>query len=155
MFRFLIIFFLLLTACGVPGRSVDLEPLLVQQGDLPAGLTAGQVSDGSSGPGKATDFTFRIKRDIEPGGGYVSVIRFDDETALMRNFKELLRGVTVDGHPIPDLGEMAQARGNILLFTRCKALVAIQLALPAPGNLEEKVVNYGKRLDKRLKDALC
>lgn len=142
----------LLTTCGGL-KNVNLEPALVQDGDLPAGMAAGQVSDGSAGSASgATGFVARIRRSIDPGGE-VGVILYDDDAALQHDFKGILPGVTVDGSPSTEFGTSAMDVGNVVVFIRCHALVHIRLS--AGSDTHNAVVNYAKRLDKRLQSLVC
>jgi hypothetical protein len=144
----------LLAGCGGPNlKTVNLEPALVQDGDLPPGMVAGQVTDGSmSGGAAASDFVNRIERDFTPVG-HVLVILYDDDAPLQRDFKGILPGLTADGAPSTEVGTQAvtdyRGLGHVL-FVRCHALVHVMLSAS-----ELATLNYAKRLDKRLEPLVC
>lgn len=146
---------LLLAACGAPTRQ-DLESLLIRDGDLPAGYTPGQFSDGSFMPGGGMPGADqRVMRSVRPQGGpsstpsYIAVGVYSDRAAQSRDFDENLPGVTADGQASTEVGERARISGNIVMFLRCTAFAQIQLGNPGEALL------YAKRLDARLKGAVC
>lgn len=150
MRRILPIILLFLTACGGPNlASVELEPLLVQDGDLPTGVTAGQVIAGDVGAtGTAYGYVQRVQRNLSPGG-VVIVILYDNDEALNRDFAALLPGVTADGRPTTEVGTRAMERTNAIVFIRCHALASVRLQDYASA------LSYAKRLDKRLMAVVC
>jgi hypothetical protein len=143
-----------LAACGAPSRS-SLEAVLIQDGDLPAGYTAGQISDGSVMPGSLSGFDLRAMRTIEPPPDmsifehYVVVALYSDTAAQGRDFNESLAGLTADGKLSSDVGEQARIDGNVIMFLRCAALVQMQLGVPT------EALVYAKRLDERLSKIAC
>ena len=146
----------LLTACGTVVVTPKLELLLIQDGDLPAGYTAGLLSDGSVGPASGTSgFTTRVMREIQAAGGsattysYVAVALYNDKAVLDRDFGTVLPAVQADGVASSDVGDRARVQGNIVLFTRCTALAQIQFGRPT------EVMAYAKRLDQRLRSEVC
>ncbi len=165
MSRLLVLLLLIfLTSCGgVP--TADIEPLLFQPGDLTAQYEAGQVSDGSDGgPLKnAEDFTFRVQREIEPAPAqlplrrnYVAVALFENNDVLTRNFEKVLPELTERGQPASRVGEIAISSNTTLLFTRCNALVAVQVFInDEPTADRKRLVRYGRRLDERLTPIVC
>lgn len=152
----LFLFVFLLVACGTGLVTPKLEPLLIQDGDLPAGYSAGLVSDGSVGPASGTSgFTTRVMREIEQPGGnkvpytYVAVALYNDKAVLDRNFSTVLPAVQAAGIASSDVGDRARVQGNIVLFTRCTALAQLQVGTP------QEALTYAKRLDERLKANVC
>ena len=146
---------LMLVSCGAL-TTQKLQFLLIQDGDLPAAYTAGQVSDGSVGPASRTNgFTRRVMREIQQAGRnvmphpYAAVTVYRDEAALARDFGTVLPEVTSEGIDSSEVGEKARVRGNIVLFIRCGALAQVQFGDP------NEVMTYAKRLDERLQSALC
>jgi hypothetical protein len=156
---FLLVF--VLTACGTgvgtpKPEPLQLEPLLIQDGDLPAGYTAGIISDGSVGPASGTSgFVNRVMREIQAAGGtatsysYVAVALYTDKAVLDRDFGTVLPLVQTDGIAARDVGDRARVQGNIVLFTRCMALVQLQVGTPT------EALAYAKRLDQRLQSKVC
>jgi hypothetical protein len=145
---------LLLLSCGGPTRQA-LEGALIQEGDLPAGYVAGQISDGATMSGHMEGFDQRVMRDIQAPGGpgfvpyYVVVALYTDRTAQARDFDRSLAGLTADGHLSHEVGEQARIRDNIIMFIRCGALVQMQFGIP------QEALAYAKRLDGRLSSIVC
>jgi hypothetical protein len=148
------IILLALAACGGPDlRTLNLEDVLIQDGDLPAGMTAGQITDGSTGDTtSANGFVSRAERRIAPDGS-VTVLVYEDGAALQRDFERVLPGVTADGMPNTDVGTRAVTRGNIVMFVRCHALVIIRFAVSR--QMLDQAMGYAKRLDSRLTPLVC
>lgn len=147
---------LVLTACGPTVVKPNYEPLLIQDGDLPAGYTAGVISDGSVGPASGTaNFVTRVMREIQASGGgattysYVALAVYSDKAVLDRDFGTVLPEVQADGTASSDVGDRARVQGNIVLFTRCTALVQLQVGTP------DEALAYAKRLDQRLRSNIC
>jgi hypothetical protein len=90
----------------------------------------------------------------------VTVVLYDDDEALQRDFKAILPGLTADGTPSTEVGTQALTNhikipllgleAGHVLFVRCHALVHVQIA-----SEEFEAVNYAKRLDKRLEPLVC
>ncbi len=151
---FVVLVVVLLAGCGGPNlKDLNLESILIQDGDLPASMIAGQITDGSGGDTiGASGFVKRVERAIEPDG-VVTVLLYDDDTALQRDFKAVLPGVTADGLPSTEVGAQAMTRGNIVLFVRCHALVAVRMAITP--QVAQQTLGYAKRLDQRLQPLVC
>lgn len=145
---------LALVACGGPNlRTLNLEDVLIQDGDLPAGMTAGQITDGSSGDTTSVSgFVSRTERRIAPDGS-VTVLLYEDDGALQRDFERVLPGVTADGVASTDVGTKAMTRGNIVMFVRCHALVIVRFAISR--QMLDQAMDYAKRLDSRLQPLVC
>lgn len=137
---------LLLAACGAPSQQT-LESALIQDGDLPTGYTAGQITDGA-GLGYAEGFDLRVAREISPVG-YVMVMLYRDKEAQAKGFDAALPGATIDGKLSTEVGEQAHILGGIIVFMRCSALVQMQVGNP------EQAMSYAKRLDNRLQSMVC
>lgn len=152
--RLFLILLLGLAACGGPDLArLDLAPILIQDGDLPTGMTAGQITDGSSGDTiGASGFVARTERAIAPDGS-VTVLLYADDAALQRDFAAVLPGVTADGVPTDAVGTQARTRGNIVMFVRCHALVIIRFAISR--QMTAQAMGYAKRLDARLQPLVC
>lgn len=157
MRKLLFLLAFVLTACGTPAVvTPTLDPLLIQDGDLPAGYSAGIISDGSVGPASGTaGFTTRVMREIQAAGGvaptysYVALAIYNDKAVLDRDFGTVLPEVQADGIASSDVGDRARVKGNIVLFTRCTALVQLQVGTP------NEALAYAKRLDQRLQSEVC
>lgn len=164
---------LLLGACGasappaslpiplptaVPLSAVDLEPLLIQSGDLPSGLGAAQVSDTppkmfASLPKAIRAIDQRIQRAGATAGG-ITVLLYDDPTP---GYQALI--ATMGATDAVAVGEQSRiTRASDLLpgfdvaLVRCHAVVYVRMT----GDVSaENVLAYAKRLDARLSNAVC
>lgn len=164
MKRLLLVCLFLLVSCGAPNLSaVDLEPVLVQSGDLPSGQTGSQVRDMAPGvfdsappPVKAIDQ--RFQEDGKDSGG-VAVLLYEAPDKIESAYVIASEGMD---STVNDVGERAmgfhlkqelfgvQINVSSVAFTRCAAVVSIRFT----GELDEAVV-YAKRLDKRIQPLVC
>lgn len=157
---------------AVPITSIDLEPLLIVSGDLPDGLSGAQVRDQAPGmfkemPPAANVAYQQFSRDNKGAGG-VAVFLYEQATDRDSGYKKILAGMS-SAVAVADVGE--EARMAILddsivaltgessadfLFRRCAAVVHIRMTHnDIASNLNNEVIAYAKRLDKRLKEKTC
>lgn len=181
MKRWILIFAVLLVACGgtpetaalpalppeptkVPLEAIELEPLLIQSGDLPAGLTGAQVLDTQppayeqmSMP-PATKLIFQRFAKGSAPGGYVVVSLYKDAAQLDTAYAALDKdlhavGVVTTPTEVGEIGVLSVDNlfGAHFGFRRCAALVNIMLV----GADGQSVLAYAKRLEKRLQPLVC
>jgi hypothetical protein len=130
-----------------------LEHLLVQDGDLPAGLTAAQFK--ATPPGMFRDvkyFKLFAGRSFEKGGesyGGVSLFIYDDEIGLDIDYNVIIMGFGPDRDFIETFGEKAHQRWGDIAFVRCNTIVHIRAPEPVGA------INYAKRLDNRIEQQVC
>lgn len=148
--------------------DIDLEPLLIQDGDLPAGLSGAQVR--STPPNMFRDITGaanqihqQFARDGNSAGG-VAVFLFE-ETAdrdqayavILDGFGDTIEAVDVgeQGSATPPTTSMINQGLNSydLLFSRCAAVAHIRMS----GEFMDinMITAYAERLDQRLTEAVC
>lgn len=177
----LIVALVLLAACGgdpapipqwqsatavptaVPLDQVDLEPLLIQSGDLPAGLSGAQVKDeapamfaGVPHPTKAIDQRFQRAGDTAGG---ITVLLYQSDADRDVAYADVVKGLGKGAVAQNGVGERAMAVNNTdllefvdLTFVRCHAVVHIRFS----GTSEPSdAAAYAKRLDKRLSSVVC
>lgn len=156
----LLALFAFTAACGQPA---NLDPLLIQAGDLPGGMTAGQISD-TMPPifDKLPQPTRFIRQEFVRGdqpGGAVSVLIYDQAADRDAAYASIVADMP-PGAALPNVGERATfgyiaVRTQIydLVFQRCKAVVHMRMSAPrlSADNLEA----YAKRLDSRLRPVVC
>lgn len=161
--RYLTVLFLaaLLVACGgiTPSlASVELEPLLIQPGDLPSGIAPSQVSDAlptmfDGLPKAERTIDQRLQRGGQTAGG-ISVALYADPAAAYAAIVG-----TMGKHESVTVGERAERSlpfdllpGFDLAFVRCHALAYVRMT----GDVSaENILAYAKRLDARLAKAVC
>lgn len=166
------------TSTPIPLSQVDLEPLLTQSGDLPAGLSGAQVRDSlpewmsDALPSPENMIQRQFERDGEAAGG-VTVVLYESDVdvdtayaAFVDNFGEPVsrEGLETTRVTVPDIAEEAEAvtieselagvsmNAAGLAFVRCRGVVHIMMT--GTSSLIH-VESYGKRLDKRLVPAIC
>lgn len=149
------------TATRVPLGALDIEPLLVQDGDLPAGYVAGQVSSdyppmfyGIPRPDRTVSRELGLNGR---GAGLVTVLLYERPDQLEAAYQFLLGGFGPNAEAVLETGERAQAvdsSGNWvdLVFVRCRAVVHIRLTQRADVPVAR---DYAQRLDARLQPLIC
>jgi len=142
-------------------KDIDLEPLLIQAGDLPSGMSAAQVKDAA--PPALNDYPQatkaidqRFQRNGKTAGGVV-VLLYEQQSDLDQA-KGLAAKTSKYSEPLSDVGEQAKLfLGTDLLpirgvtFVRCQAVVDVSMS----GVDTREITAYAKRLDKRLQAAVC
>jgi hypothetical protein len=164
----------LLAACGsspvavappavptrVPLRAVNLEPVLIQDGDLPSGLSPAQVFDAPPPAFKdypaATKAAYqRFQRAGDTAGG-VTVLLYE-QAADLANAAAQAVPTKKDYQSVEGVGERAALFVPELLtvrqigFVRCQAVVNVVMDQVEPDEL----IAYAKRLDRRLQGMVC
>jgi hypothetical protein len=144
--------------------TVALEPLLIQQGDLPDGLAPGEIRqelpakyDGI--PGALNKGFQHFEQDGEISGG-VGVLLYDDPDA---GYAFLIDGL-IDTHQAIDIGERGRVNSfdpatlglpshpsTSVVFQRCGVVADILMV----EQNEASVIAYARRLDQRLQNTLC
>ena len=165
------------TPTPIPLSEIDLEPILILPGDLPAGFDAAQtrqvIPEMFSALPKAQNQIYRQFEHDRDGAGGVTVLLYESSddvneaySMIVDGFAEpqSIEGLTVLRPLVPDLGEEAEANtveGELLdivldstdlAFIRCSAVVHIRMMDTA--ELVE-VASYARRLDARLSDLVC
>jgi hypothetical protein len=146
--------------------ALDLEPLLIQPGDLPAGVVGSQVKDKAPPvfkdvppPTKAIDQRFGLADGAIIGG--VTVLLYDSSDDLEKAYAAVIKGMGSSAYPSTEVGDKARIGGLTartqriaeVSFVRCHALVSVSLsATPQP---DDDTLAYAKRLDKRLMPLVC
>lgn len=151
---------------ALPLEALDLEPLLVQPGDLPAGMSGAQVRDTAPKmfdgmPGAQRTAYQQFARGSEPAGG-VAVFLYEADADRDQGYGFVLGGmgptVTVEGvgdHATatePSKEVAALLNFSDLLFQRCHAVAHIRMT---GTDAAASIAAYAKRLDKRLSAVVC
>lgn len=165
------------TVTPKPLTQRDIEPLLIQSGDLPSGYEPGQVFDQapemfSNLPAPDLAIDQRFQKNGETKGG-VTILIYEEQWKIDSTYGILQKGLDSNNdseatksvsHEIKDIGEKAfysylhaEILSSVmdsqdLIFTRCTAVIYIRIT----DSMEEReIVAYAKRLDQRLKDLVC
>ena len=156
---------LLLTACGGASpqslAALDIEPLLVQDGDLPAGVAGAQVRDTAPGmfssvPKADKTISVQLANSVKQIGN-VTVLLYAQDADRDSAFATVMDGM---GEPVDLAGIGDRAVGESVpllstvtdvLFIRCHALAHTRML----GVDMAAATAYMKRLDKRLQSAVC
>jgi hypothetical protein len=156
-------------ATVVPLDQLDLESLLVQSGDLPAGISGAQVRDSApkmfDGMPKALKTTYQQFAQGAKQVGGVAVFLYDNDADRDSAYQFVAKGMGTSLDTLTDTGEKAIATKTDkndplaalnftdVLFQRCAAVAHIRLS---GENLDQTAATaYAKRLDKRLSGAVC
>lgn len=151
------------TPTPIPLSELKLDSLLVQIGDLSAGLTGAQIRSTvpemfRSVPRADNTIFHQFARGGEPAGG-VAVFLYESKAKIQDAYDEIVSGLGSDSKPISEIGEKAKVVTSSLLiefadlaFFRCNAVVHIRFA--GTSNVEE-IASYAKRLDTRLSEVIC
>jgi hypothetical protein len=154
----------------VPLSQIDLEPILVVDGDLPADLVPDIIvrenAVGSADELDRADAVFTQYFLLEGGeGGGVSVFLFeslDDVQAAFGKVSTFMdkplvyflvgEQARIESFFIPLVDDVPPIQGSRLIFSRCHALGVIQFPRADDGEAMER---YGQRLDGRLQPLVC
>jgi hypothetical protein len=145
----------------VPLADIDLAPLLIQSGDLPAGLSGAQIKDtvppglrAVPMPAKVIDQRFQQNGTLAGG---VVVLLYEAYADVESAFR-LAVGEGKNSEPQYGVGDTARAwvPNNVVqrarvAFTRCHAYIDITFG---QASIDE-VTAYAKRLDQRLQPLAC
>ena len=158
------------TPTQIPLSQLDIEPLLVADGDLPEDLIPDTITNenavGSIEELDRADAVFTQYFLLEGGeGGGVSVFLFesaDDVQAAFGKVSTLMNGpaayygvgeqARIENFLIPVMPDVAPIEGSRLIFARCHALAVIQF--PRADDLPA-LERYGQLLDGRLQELVC
>lgn len=148
-------------------KDIDLEPLLIQNGDLPAGFSGAQIKDEAPAmfdkapkPVKAIDQRLASKDDN--AGGIVALL-YETPEDTVKAYDMVVDGMGDKVKALEGVGEKASVMADTLAaanlsfsegaFYRCGAVVHIRFVGIEDADAVEA---YAKRLDKRLQASpLC
>lgn len=149
----------------VPLADIDLEPFLIQSGDLPSGYDGSQVFNEApamfdKAPHPINAINQRFEHKDETAGG-VSVLLYESTDDVKKAYDVVVDGL-VDDLIVqkPELGEggvtsVIQIQKGLSFsegaFHRCHAVVHVRFTI----NDERAVESYLERLDKRLQPLVC
>jgi hypothetical protein len=150
------------TSTLIPFSELDLRPIVIVGGDLPAGFQPSQIETNlyklaEGVPEPDNIFSQAISKGNQNGGG-VDVLVYEDISELDLAYDLLtskIPGSLID-IKIGEYGEMGKMsfRGidtSTVVFVRCNAVVWIQIFTLD----EEGVISYANQLDKRLEEFFC
>lgn len=165
------------TPTPIPLSQVNLEPILILPGDLPAGLSGAQVRDSlpemfGNLPEASNQIYQQFQRQGEAAGGVAATLYESDSdrdvayTLLLKGFGDTSSGsiTKTERIAVSNVGERAEAvtlQGSMLgivldfadlAFVRCGAVVHIRFG--GSADLTE-IVSYARRLDERLTTLVC
>lgn len=152
----------------VPLSKIDLEPILIQPGDLPAGYTGAQVRKMAPEmfeelPPYEAVFYQQFEHEGDVAGG-VTVFAFNEPKRLDLAYKKILSGFGEDSRTTTGLGDRASYVSHStsllgidfkfidLAFSRCSYIAHVRFT--DTDNLTE-AKSYAVRLQERLDPLLC
>jgi hypothetical protein len=161
---------LIATPTLIPMSQIDLEAILVIDGDLPEDIVPDIVTRenavGSAAELDRADAVFTQYFLLNGGeGGGVSVFLFDSLDYVGAAFEKVSAFMTapivydqvgeqarIEYFFLPVITDVPSIEGSRLIFTRCHALAVIQF--PRAADVEA-IGKYGLRLDGRLQMLVC
>jgi hypothetical protein len=151
------------TATPMPLSALKLDSLLIQSGDLPAGLSGAQIRDTAplmfeKVPKADNTIYQQVARNGKQAGG-VAVFLYEDTSKVDEAYKEILSGMGSDANPVSEIGDKASImmltlgmEGGDLVFERCNFVVHVRFT--GTPNADD-ITSYAKRLDARLSEVAC
>ncbi len=153
------------TPTPIPLSDIDLSPLLIQEGDLPAGYSGAQIRDEAPAPfNRLPETQNQISQELAHSnttGGRVSVFVYDSLADRDTAYSILIEDIMISGGEVTGrVGEsdyttyvyLMGTHYTALSFTRCGAVVNINLS---GRQDQEAIIAYARRLDQRLEPIIC
>jgi hypothetical protein len=155
----------------VPLKDIDLEQILIKTGDLPAGMSSAQVvkevpvdegfpasvnqleiqlAQDNKAIGFVRIFIFETDRDVEKA--YTSLAATSTEYVKIENIDNLGESATAHSTYVPLKFGLAPIQFAEVIFRRCMAVVVTQFTNTSQT---QGAINYGRRLDDRLRGIVC
>ena len=159
----------------------DLEPLLIQLGDLPPGFSGAQVREKAPGmfselPKPEKAISQQLARKDKLAGG-ITVLLYAESSAASKAFSLIVKGFGPGGendlfkravHSLDNIGEKCTLstrqpknpdllgvpldNSSDLVFVRCCGVIHIRMV----GTAEpDDIASYAVRLDRRLMQVIC
>lgn len=135
--------------------KLNLNSILIQQGDLPAGFSGDQILYSAPGMYKklpvADNTIFQQIAKMGESYGSVAVFLFEDKEKITSAYNQIVTDM-LGTHPVKGIGEKAYVSGNLdnIAFVRLNAVVHIHAYLPSDADIPA----YAARLDSRLEKLL-
>jgi len=151
------------TPTRIPLSEIDLEGMLIMDGDLPAGYSGAQIRAtapkiiGINLPDSQYQIYQELAKDGQMAGG-ISVYLYESTENIENAYVSILDGFS-DPIDLKDIGEKAAYHNTFvisragLVFIRCNAVVEIDMR--DLGFSDDPLFGYAKRLDKRLTEIVC
>jgi len=150
------------TATQIPFSALNLESVLITNGDLPVGYEAAQFRSKLSDLSKASPAPdYFISQSISYNGnfgGIVDVLVYEDVKKVQSAYQIIGNNMPGDSTNI-EIGDGGQVASTSLImstvslsFIRCNAVVSVQFM---GTTQKDDVISYAKRLDERLKPFVC
>lgn len=160
------------TLTPVPLSEIDIEPIIIKDGDLPIGYSGGQVKDvAPRGYTYMPPAEKTIYQELVKDGklsGFVVIFLYSTQENVERAYVRVSQLLSDNGDTESSniAGEKATIAADFLgydnaaiAFVRCSAVVEIRILgvtdIVASMQLEESIGSYAKRLDERLKPLIC
>jgi hypothetical protein len=156
------------TPTPIPLSELDLEPILVMPGDLPAGYSAAQVSSDPPAmfndvPQPVNQIYQQFEQDNESAGG-VAILVYDNQSDVDTAYNNLLEGMGETSKSVSGVGDrasavsfdysavLAGAKGMDLLVSLCNTIIHTRIT--GSDNIDY-LISYAQRLDERLTPLVC
>jgi hypothetical protein len=163
---------LLIVSCGpatpVPLSKIQLDTIIVQEGDLPAGFSGAEIRDTvpsifSGLPATQKAAYQQLKHNGNLAGG-ITIFLYDSQEDIDSTYDLLAGDMGENATPSSEVGEKATTLSTSVevqavttemvevTFARCSAVVHIRMMETHDVNA---VITYAKALDTRLEALVC
>ena len=151
------------TPTTFPFSALNLEEILVKEGDLPAGFEPAQIRTRPSDLSKsAPEPDYLITQTFSHNnsfGGILDVLVYEDEENVSTAYESIVSNVPHGSDPkdvaFGSYGQSSWTMGFVtastVVFVRCNSVVMIQIDTIDEGS----VLSYAERLDERLIEYVC
>jgi len=157
-----------LTPAPVPISEIQLDSIVIQEGDLPAGFSGAQIRDTAPEmfkdlPSAQNTVYQQLEKEGDVAGG-ITIFLYDSQDNIETAYNLIVGGLLDDAKLSDEVGEKAiissisitiadiTIKSVDMAFVRCGAVVHIRMSGTDDVN---SVVAYAKRLDNRLKTLIC
>jgi hypothetical protein len=165
------------TSTPIPFALLNLDDLLIQENDMPAGMTGAQISH-TEPSSQRSGADYYISQELAYDGksrGQITIWIFEDPMLVTARYEteygaleaECAKAVhqcqAFDPHDVPGLGDAAAIIdvynyiGNDdyrLVFQHCHAVATVRMFASSVDSTDS-VITYAQRLDERLAPIVC
>lgn len=151
------------TPTVIPFSSLNLESILIVEGDLPAGYSGGRyLTDPGVKPTNKKPPDYFIGRTLERNNhtsGVTGIIVYDDSATVKDLYQVSVQNALGKDYSKIDVGDMGVINSQhgpldtvVIVFVRCNAVAVIQLV----GTSDITALKtYATRLDHRIQPFVC
>ena len=157
-----------LTPTLIPLSEIQLEEIVIKDGDLPAGYSGAQIRDIAPAmfddvPKAQNTYYQQFAKDGDTKGG-VTIFLFESQEDNEIAYNQIYDGLSDEAKELDEIGDKGYVyytsmdvlgstmQFGDLLFKRCNAVVHVRMT---DVSSEDSLLAYAKRLDGRLIEIVC